>query len=106
MASPNKLAYDIVINSERDKDEWLQHITATLVPQATALFPIEATEALQEKCPESIDVAWLYAQFPSIGLHYGPHFQCIAKLQKGSDCALAVLKNDANASGYICHPAY
>ena len=95
LASPDKSTYNIAINSELDKDEWLQHITASLAPLTSTLLPIESIETLQAKCPESIDVQWLYAQFSSVGLHYGSSFQCIAALHKGSDCAFATLKNDA-----------
>ena len=95
----------MTIHSEQDKGEWLQHITATLEEKSTTLLPIESIAQLQEKCPDAIDTQILYEQFATVGLHYGPSFQCIVQLQRGSDCALTMLKCDSNATGYICHPA-
>ncbi len=65
--------------------------------------------ALEARCPETIDVAWLYRALASRGLEYGPAFQCVRALRRGTDEVVARLAlGEAEAAAvdaYRVHPA-
>ncbi len=88
---------------------WQTHASAAVL--ASIPWPAAPRDlaALEARCPETIDVAWLYRALASRGLEYGPAFQCVRALRRGTDEVVARLAlSDAEAVAvetYRVHPA-
>ena len=103
--------------NEYDSGNWTKHMTASKgeppSSSATVLMP-EWTKDLKSRCSlATIEQKDVYGRFSSVGLDYGPHFQCIRTLHQGDHEAYAHLniahlpKPLANSkqSRFNVHPA-
>ena len=88
---------------------WQAHASAAVL--ASVPWPAAPRDlaALEARCPETIDVARLYGALASRGLEYGPAFQCVRALRRGTDEVVARLAlSEAEAAAvdtYRVHPA-
>ena len=102
--------------NEYDSGNWTKHMTASKgdsSPSSTVSLP-EWSEDLKSRCSlATIEQKDVYGRFSSVGLDYGPYFQCIQTLHQGDNEAYAHLniahlpKPIANSkqSRFNVHPA-
>jgi acyl transferase domain-containing protein/NADPH:quinone reductase-like Zn-dependent oxidoreductase/NAD(P)-dependent dehydrogenase (short-subunit alcohol dehydrogenase family) len=98
------------VDSDADSAEWKFHVSAVLpsaTPTRTRGVGYSLAEARQ-LCTEQIDAAMFYAGFVQRGLGFGPLFQSVKRLWKGSHQALGevTLREPlpSDRRGYHMHP--
>ena len=119
--------------NEWDQGPWICHVTATKTTptvmsiSSTSSPPLSSsslssdsvspgvllpswTSGLRDRCLSSFSSKLVYDRFRSVGLTYGPLFQCIDTLHQGDQEAFAVMNlqgisSHPTATQYILHPA-
>ena len=65
-------------------------------------------KAVRDRCHQTMDVDELYVNYKELGIHYGPTFQTLTSLRRGTDEVVGDLslgKTAETASGFLLHPA-
>ena len=85
---------------------WTLHAAAEL-GAAPAAARAEDLESMRRRCTEPVDMAATYKAFASVGLVYGPSFQGLRALWRGTSEALAQVSLEPGVAveGYGLHPA-
>ncbi|MEU5274571.1 SDR family NAD(P)-dependent oxidoreductase [Streptomyces hygroscopicus] len=88
-----------------DDQPWLRHATGLVRPGAVTPEARNASWPLAGAVP--VDLDGLYERFAEAGLAYGPSFQGLsAAWRQGAEVLAEVrLPSDADASGFVLHPA-
>ncbi|MEM7678652.1 MAG: acyltransferase domain-containing protein, partial [Myxococcota bacterium] len=78
------------------------------IPDGT--FPLAAVidrASIESRCTRPVNTEALYARLKTMGLDYGPAFQCVQAMKTGDEEALValVLAEGHSAEGYDLHPA-
>jgi acyl transferase domain-containing protein/NADPH:quinone reductase-like Zn-dependent oxidoreductase/acyl carrier protein len=88
---------------------WQNHASATILTSLPWPAARRDLEQLEARCGEAVDVAPLYAALRARGLNYGPAFQCVRTLRRGSGevvAGLALAESEVpTAESYRVHPA-
>ncbi|CAF1661462.1 unnamed protein product, partial [Adineta ricciae] len=98
-------------SNEYDSTNWTKHMTASKDDPVTVSPELPAwTKDFQSRCCfTKIEGKDVYGRFSSIGLDYGPHFQCIRALSQGDYEAYAHLNishlSNSSQSKFHVHPA-
>ncbi len=103
----NRAAFQIF---SLDGERWKLHATGDLrlgasVAPADEDFSIEAVQA---RCPETIDVDFYYENMRDLGLEFGPHFRGIRQIWRRDGEALGEIQlpDDLDPKAYFIHPAF
>ena len=87
-----------------DGNHWTRHcsavVAATREPQPG---PVDRA-VVAERCGHTAEVAEFYRMMESLGLDYGPQFQCIESLQFGEADVLARLQTTSDLRGFSLPP--
>jgi len=121
---PNAMAADQIIHVEFDavsgeysfysresgeSTDWQRNASGNLFPIQGAQEPVIDRQALAARCGESLNIERLYEGLANRGLWYGPSFQTVHQLQRGSGEVLARIELSAEAQGedsaYHLHPS-
>ncbi|MGE3809343.1 MAG: acyltransferase domain-containing protein, partial [Gemmataceae bacterium] len=87
---------------------WTLHALGQLRPEQTPPEPGETLAQVRRRCSESVSIDRFYANFEQLGLDYGPNYQGLTQLFRGSDEALGLVRLPEKLSGerrlYRVHP--
>lgn len=89
-----------------DETSWLTHASGRIVRGGVepAADSIDLAE-IRARCTERVDPDFFYEDIERVGFGYGPGFQVIQTIQRGSAELLAELDTSFDTSEYIAHPA-
>ncbi len=110
LLDPREKAFEIYHRVPGADSSWVQHATGKLRSQDNGFVPqpIELDE-IRRRCPSEIPQSDCYEQFQKMGLQYGPCFQGIEKLWRGSGEVLGQLRVpeaiETEIEDYQLHPA-
>ncbi|UJR29474.1 hypothetical protein I4U23_010686 [Adineta vaga] len=99
--------------NEYDNGNWIKHMKATKGDSSSSSLP-QWTNNIKSRCSFSIfEQKDIYGRFSSVGLDYGPYFQCIQTLYQGDYEAYAHLNishlpkplSNSKQSRFHIHPA-
>jgi acyl transferase domain-containing protein/acyl carrier protein len=101
--------YAVHSRSFDEKSHWTLHATGCISQQSLSDTVQINLDDIQKRCQIFVDSETFYAQHNKRGLQYGPYFQCIHHLWKGTDEILAQIEGYAtlstdNNNYYYLHP--
>jgi len=102
-------AIDYEIYSANGDEETVHGQGHAVLVEASAPPPLDLTQLRAQMNQERMDAAVLYAACAAMGLSYGPSFQSVSVVHRGSDQLLAELRLPRNvtdtAKDYVLHPS-
>ncbi|MCG8037723.1 MAG: type I polyketide synthase [Candidatus Thiodiazotropha taylori] len=99
--------YRIFTRREEDGWNWTLHANGRIINDRPVVADPLAMEDLKSRCDTEVDVDKLYGRLAEHGLQYGPEFQRIRQLYRGSGEVLSEIATvDASKGGdrYHLHP--
>lgn len=106
---PRESSFDIHSRPRGSQQPWIHHARGTVRQTPRRGSPTVGLDEVRRRCAREIGAADCYNLFSAMGLQYGPSFQGIERLWKGSGEALARIEMpdsvDAAMETYHLHPA-
>ncbi|MES9993877.1 MAG: type I polyketide synthase [Candidatus Thiodiazotropha sp.] len=100
--------YRVFTRREEDGWNWTLHANGRIInDRPVSLAPVDMEE-LRQRCDTAVDTQKLYARLGEHGLQYGPEFQRIRSLWRGTGEVLSEIAGVDEADGnssYHLHPA-
>ena len=112
MLTPARAGFDFEVSSaaadlQLDPQDWTIHAVGNA--RSGSIRPVVALDLARARsaCTEALDVAAAYASHAARGINFGPAFQGVRELWRGSAQALGriVAPSGVGTGEYLCHPA-